>query len=56
MTIDQVLDMLRSRVKDYKEPGRYMEEEWYVKCAAKVEVLEDVISDIEYRIKKEDKK
>ncbi len=51
MTIDQVLDMLRSRIKDY-EPSGHMEEEYYIKCAAKVEVLEDLISDIEYRIKK----
>jgi len=46
MTVDQILDVLRSRVKNYEDPGAYMEEEWYIKCAAKV----DVLSEIEYRI------
>jgi hypothetical protein len=52
MTVEQILELLRQHRDDYNDPGGYQEEEWYIKCAAKVDVLDDMISTIEYRIAK----
>ena len=51
VTVGTVLEMLRSEAADFRNPGNYLEEEWYVKCAAKVEVLDDMISRIESMMK-----
>lgn len=39
--------------KIYEDPGSYCESEWYVKCAAKADILRDMISTIESRNKSE---
>ena len=54
MKVEQILELLRKYRDDYNDPGGYMEEEYYIKCMAKVDVLEDVISTIEYRIAREE--
>jgi hypothetical protein len=51
MTVEEILELLRSRKADYEDPGAYLDEMWYIKCAAKVDVLDDVIDTIEYRMK-----
>lgn len=51
MTVEQILELLRGYRDDYNDPGGYMEEEWYIKCAAKVDVLDDMINLIEYRMR-----
>jgi hypothetical protein len=51
MTVEEILELLRSTKEDYEDPGGYMEESWYIKCAAKVNVLEDMIYAIESRMK-----
>lgn len=43
MTVEEILELLRSTKEDYENPGSYMEEEWYIKCAAKADVLDDMI-------------
>ena len=42
--VKNILDELTERQKDFENPGSYMEEEWYVKCGAKVEAFEEAIS------------
>lgn len=50
MTVEQILELLRSTRDNYADPGGYMDEMWYIKCAAKVDVLDDVIDTIQYRM------
>jgi hypothetical protein len=52
MTVEEILELLRQHKEDYEDPGSYMEESWYVKCAAKVDVLDDVIRTIELSMRK----
>lgn len=51
MTVEEILELLRSTRDDYNDSGGYMEESWYVKCAAKVDVLDEMIDTIEYRMR-----
>jgi hypothetical protein len=55
MTVEEILKFLRERRDDYDDPGGYMEEEWYIKCSAKVDILEEVINTIERRCNIESK-
>jgi len=49
--IDKAIEYVKSRLDDYNHPGAYHEAEWYVKCEAKADILEEVLSTLE-RIKK----
>jgi len=42
--INDVLQTLKDRQKDFENPGTYLDEEWYVKCAAKAEAFEEAVS------------
>jgi len=41
--IDQAIAFVESRLEDYQNPGSYQEQEWYDKCAAKADILEEVL-------------
>lgn len=42
--IDQAIEYIESRLDDYKNPGTYQEAEYYAKCEAKADILEEVLS------------
>ena len=45
--IDRAIEYVKSRIDDYSNPGAYQEKEWYEKCEAKVDILEEVLSTLE---------
>jgi len=49
--IDKAIEYVKSRIDDYAHPGSYQEQEWYAKCEAKVDILEEVLARLE-QIKK----
>lgn len=49
--IDKAIEFVKYRIDDYSRPGSYQEEEWYAKCEAKVDILEEVLYRLE-QIKK----
>jgi len=49
--IDKAIEYVKSRLDDYSHPGSYQEQEWYAKCEAKSEILEEVLHRLE-QIKK----
>jgi hypothetical protein len=53
ITVEEILELLRSEVETYENPGSYCESEWYDKCRAKAEILNDLIYIIESRNKSE---
>ena len=42
--IEHAIKAVEVRIADFKNPGGYLDAEWYVKCAAKVDVLEEILS------------
>ena len=40
---EKIIEALEEQRESYSKPGGYMEEEWYVKCAAKAEAFEEAI-------------
>jgi hypothetical protein len=50
MTVEQILELLRSTRDEYNHPDRYADEEYSFKCQGIVDILGDVIDVIEYRI------
>lgn len=45
--IDKAIEYVKSRLGDYQNPGSYQEAEWYIKCDAKADILEEVLSRLE---------
>lgn len=45
--IDQAIEFVKSRLEDYQNPGSYQEAEWYARCDAKADILEEVLSRLE---------
>jgi len=44
----EIITELQQRQEDFKNPGSYMEDEWYVKCQAKAEAFEEAILIIKF--------
>lgn len=49
--IDQAIKEVRDLIEEYSSPMTYQESEYYERCRAKVDVLEDLLHTLE-RIKK----
>ena len=50
LLIEDVLSELEYRRKEYANPGAYMgDDSYYDRCAAKEDILADVIGDLKYR-------
>lgn len=45
--IDKAIEYVEMELESYKHPGAYLDEEYYIQCDAKVDVLQDVL----YRLK-----
>lgn len=46
--IDQAIDFVKTEIDCFRNPGGYMDREYYIRCEAKVDILEDVL----YRLEK----
>ena len=56
MTIESLrylLDYCESEKKMYDDPNRYEDKEYYIKCAAKSDILEEIISVIKRTIEED---
>ena len=42
--IEKIIERLEEEVENYSNPGTYMDDEYYVRCKAKAEAFEEVIS------------
>ena len=51
--LEEFLESLISRKADYDEPMTYQEEEYYNRCVAKSDLLEELIGDVKKLIKDE---
>ncbi|HET8688503.1 MAG TPA: hypothetical protein VFM18_17970 [Methanosarcina sp.] len=50
--LDKAIAIVKAEIECFDNPGAYHEEEYYVRCRAKVDVLEDVLHYLE-ELKKE---
>ena len=45
--IDQAIEYVETELEFVKNPGSYMDSEYYIRCSAK----EDILTDVLYRLK-----
>ena len=51
--VEEILKKIKDELDMYRNPGSYMPEEYYIRCEAKAEALEEVIYIIEEQLKAE---
>jgi hypothetical protein len=45
--IDQAIEYVKDRLEGYQNPGSYCETAYYDRCAAKADILEEVLHHLE---------
>lgn len=49
--LESFLKYLEEKKEDYRKPVFYQEEDWYIRCEAKADILEDLIAEVKSFIK-----
>ncbi len=49
--IKRMIEYVEGEIKSYSDPGPYNPEEYYIKCDAKVDILEDVLYNLQKLLK-----
>lgn len=44
--LEKLLKYLKERKEDYNKPVAYQEDDWYIRCQAKSDILEEVIEEV----------
>ncbi len=49
--IKEMIKYVEAEIASYSDPGAYQPDEYYIRCSAKVDILEDVLYNLTQKLK-----